>query len=113
MNTERITATANELVTRFGLGAHQAIDLYRTGGQRLAETVGQRWDDAFKQASPQLTPETRRNARHARQVFGSYYTKALALSADGAGITVDTVVGATLTALDRAASQARARSHAA
>jgi hypothetical protein len=64
----------------------------------------QRWKAALKQTAPKLTPETRKNAAHAQQVFSGYYAKGLALSADGAEVVVDTLVGAAIAAVERIAA---------
>jgi len=109
MDTNTFSATATGLVAKFGNTAHTAIGAYREGGERLAGTLEQRWKTALRQASPQLTAETRRNAARAQKAFSTYYAKGLAVSADGAEVVVDTLVGATVTAIERAAAFARAR----
>jgi hypothetical protein len=90
-----------DLIAGFGNGAHRVIGLYREGGERLAGAMEQRWKAALKQSAPQLTPETRKNAAHAQQVFNGYYTKGLAMSADGATVVIDTLVGAAIAAVER------------
>jgi hypothetical protein len=109
MNTNALSATATDLVAKFGNTAHQAIGAWREGGERLAGTLEQRWKTALKETSPKLTPETRRNAARAQQAFSAYYAKGLNLSADGAMVVVDTLVGATVTAIERAATFAQSR----
>ncbi len=101
------TARAANLIDAFGNTAHGAIDAYRDGGERLAQAAGAQWQQSFRKASPKLTPETRKNAAHARKVFGSYYARGLQLSASGAEVAVDTLVQAAGTALERAATLAR------
>jgi hypothetical protein len=108
MDTNHISATATDLVAKFGNTAHHVIGLYRDGGERLAGTLEQRWKAALKKTSPKLTPETRKNATRAQQAFSSYYAKGLALSADGAEVVIDTMVGATVTAIERTAAFAQA-----
>lgn len=102
MNTK--TVNPKDLIAGFGNGAHRAIGLYREGGERLIDAMDQRWKAAFKQSAPKLTPETRKNAQHAHQVFSGYYAKGLAMSADGAQVVVDTVVGAAIAAVERVAA---------
>jgi hypothetical protein len=106
MNTNTFSTTATELVARFGNTAHGVIGAYRDGGERLAGTLEQRWKAALKETSPKLTPETRRNAARAQHAFSAYYAKGLNLSADGAVVVVDTLVGATVAAIERAAALA-------
>jgi hypothetical protein len=112
MNTK--TVKPKDLIAGFGNGAHHVIGLYREGGERLADAMDQRWKAAFKQSAPKLTPETRKNAQHAHQVFSGYYTKGLAMSADGAQVVVDTLVGAAIAAVERmtALNAATARKNA-
>ena len=104
MNTKTFKTTATGAIASFGTNAHHAIGLYREAGERFAGVVDQRWKAAWKESSPKLSAETRKNAMHAKQVFGGYYAKGLALSADSAEVAVDTVVGAAIAAVDRATS---------
>jgi hypothetical protein len=103
-NTNHFSTAATRYIGAFGNAAHQAIGFYREGGERLADTLEQRWNEALKQSSPKLTAETRKNAARAQQAFSALYVKGLALSADGAEVVVDTVVGAAVAAVERAAA---------
>ena len=107
MKTNNFSATATDLLANFGNAAHNAIGVYREGGERLADTLEQRWKKALKETSPKLTPETRKNAAHAQQVLSGYYAKGLALSADGAEVVIDTLVGAAVVAVERATAFAQ------
>ncbi|MDB5874376.1 MAG: hypothetical protein JWQ07_3818 [Ramlibacter sp.] len=109
MTTKAFSATATDLVANFGNTAHRAIGLYREGGERFANTLEQRWKTALKETSPKLTAETRKNAARAQQKFSTYYARSLAVTADGAEVVVDTLVGATVAAIERAAAFAQAR----
>lgn len=103
MDTNAFSAAATDMVAKFGNSAHEAIVAYREGGERLAGMLEQRWKRALKQSGPKLTAETRRNAVRAQQAFSAYYAKGLNLSADGAVVVVDTLVGATVATIGRAA----------
>lgn len=105
MNTAKIATTAKTAVAKFGNTAHTAVGLYRERGERLREAMDQRWTAAFKQSAPKLSAETRKNARHAHHVFQGYYARGLALSADGAEVVIDTVVGASIAVIERTAAQ--------
>jgi hypothetical protein len=109
MNTQPFSKTAATAIETFGTTAHTAIDAYREGSERLGQFAGQRWNHAFRKASPQLSAETRKNATHARKVFAGYYSRGVQLSASGAEVAVDTVVQAAATAVERAAAYAAAR----
>ena len=104
MNTHTFKSNATGVIASFGTTAHHAIGIYREAGERFAGVVDHRWKAALKESSPQLSAETRKNAAHAKHVFGGYYAKGLALSANGAEIAVDTLVGAAITAVERAAA---------
>jgi len=111
--TKTFSANATDLIANFGNAAHHAIGLYREGGERLADTLEQRWKTALKETAPKLTPETRKNAARAQQAFSGYYARGLALSADGAEVVIDTLVGAAVAAIERAAAfQARTQNAA-
>ena len=109
MNTTTFSSTASQIVEAFGTTAHSAIDAYHAGGQRLGELAASRWDQAYKQASPRLSAETRRNAANAREVFSRYYRQGLQLSTGGAATVVDTLVQAAGTAIERAEALRQAR----
>ena len=108
MNTN-FSTVATQLIDGFDQAAHQAIGLYRDGGERIATAAKQRWDAALKESSPQLSAETRKNAVHAQKVIGGYYTKGIDLAASGAEVAVDTLVQAARTAVQRAASWQQGR----
>src|SRR5215208_8498707 len=107
MDTSTFSTAATNALANFGNSAHHLIGVYREGGERLATTLEQRWKAALKEASPQLTAETRRNAARAQQAFGAYYAKGLAMSADGAEVVVDTLVGVAAAGVERAAAFAQ------
>jgi hypothetical protein len=104
MNAPHFSKTATQFVEAFGTTAHSAIDACREGGERLGDLAADRWDRSFKEASPRLKPETRRNALHAREVFARYYQRGLEASTSGAATVVDTLVQAAGGAIERAAA---------
>lgn len=109
MMNKDFSSVATQLIDGFDTTAHHMIDLYRDGGERIGAVARQRWDTAFKESSPQLSAETRRNASHARQVFGGYYTRGIQMAASSAEVAVDTVVQAARTAVQRAAAWQQSR----
>jgi len=104
MDKQEFTQATTAALGRFGNFAHRAIGMYREGSERLAVIAAERWDAAFEQAKPQLDAETRRNAKHAKDVVGRYYSRAVALAADGATACIDTIVGASIAGIERAAA---------
>ena len=109
MNDSRITATAAQFVDAFGANAHGAIEACIAGGERLGDFAAAHWDRAFEQARPRLSPETRRNAAHARKVFARYWRQGLQRSGEGAGRAVDALVHAASGAIERADALRAAR----
>jgi len=109
MKTEQFSTVAEQLIDGFDTGAHQVIGAYREGGERLAQAAKARWDAALRQSGPKLSPETRKNALHARKVIGGYYSRGVQLSAVGAEVAVDTVVQAARVAVQRAAHWQQSR----
>jgi hypothetical protein len=100
MQATAFRTTARQWISGFDSGAHRAIAGWRTGGERLGQAARTRWDRAFAESSPQLSPETRRNASHFRDVVAGYYTRGIDLSATGAERAVSTLVEAAQTAVD-------------
>lgn len=109
MNTNPLSTVATQLIDGFDTTARHMIDLYRDGGERIGAAAKQRWDAAFKESSPKLSAETRRNATHAQQVFGGYYTRGIEMAASSAEVAVDTMVQAARTAVQRAAAWQQSR----
>lgn len=109
MTKQQFTGAATAALGQFGEAAHRAIALYREGGERIAQAAHERWEAAFAQAKPQLDAETRKNAKHAKDVFGRYWARALELSTDGATVAVDMVVGAAITGVERVAGHTQAK----
>ncbi len=107
--TTTFTTAASQLVDAFGTTAHGAIDAARAGGERLGSFAAHRWDRAFREASPQLSAETRRNAANARKVFARYWRQGLDLSTTGAGRAVDTFVQVAGSAIERAEAWQQSR----
>ncbi|MBE7939003.1 MULTISPECIES: hypothetical protein [Ramlibacter] len=104
MTEQPLSQTATEAVASLGRTAHELIDLYREGGESIAQTLGAQWDSAFAAASPQLSAESRRNAQRTRALAGQLYAQGLALSSGGAQLLVDTLVGATIAGIHFAAA---------
>ena len=65
MTTNEFSKAATGVIATVGSTAHQIIDAYRAGGERINEAFTQRWNAALKESAPQLKPETRKNAAHA------------------------------------------------
>jgi len=110
--TSSLTATAVQLLDAFGSTAHTAIAACRTGGERLGDFAARRWDRAFREASPQLSAETRRNAANARKVAARYWRQGLERSTGAAEAAVDTFVDAAAGAIRRAEAWQRTRAGA-
>lgn len=99
MDSQRFRTTAGQWITGFDLGAHRAIDGWRSGGERLGQAARARWDRAYAESKPQLSAETRRNATHFRDVVSRYYGQGLEGSAQAAERAVASVVQAVQSAL--------------
>jgi hypothetical protein len=109
MDTNTFSAAATNAIASVGDMAHDLIGAYRKRGELFAMSLERRWKAAFKEAAPQLTAETRKNAARAQRAFSTSYAKGLAVSADGAEVVVDTLVGAALAAVQRAAAFQQAK----
>lgn len=109
MTKQQFTEATTTALGRFGSAAHKAIEIWRDGGERVATIAGERWDTAFEQSRSQLDAQTRRNAQNFRKVVSRWWSRGLALSADGATIAIDTFVGAAITGVERAAGHTQAK----
>ena len=109
MNPTLIAQATTRAIDTFGSTAHQVINAYRDAGARLHTLAEDRWDAAFKESAPKLSAETRKNAAHLQKVCSGYYARGIALTADGAKVVVDTLVGAALATTERAAAFAAQR----
>lgn len=109
MDTATFSTAATNAIALAGNTAHDLIGAYRGRGELVAAALERRWKAALKESAPQLTPETRKNAARAQRAFSASYAKGLALTADGAEVVVDTLVGAAAAAVQRAAAFRQAR----
>jgi hypothetical protein len=100
MDKNAFRSTAQHWISGFDTGAHRAIAGWRAGGDRLGHAARARWDRAFAESSPRLSPETRRNASHFRDVVAGCYSRGLDLSANGAERAVASLVQAARVAVD-------------
>src|SRR6478609_11255212 len=100
MNTAAFSVNATHAVAKFGNAANHFIVLYRDGGERVARKFDARWNAALKEAAPKLTPETRKNATRLQKKVSAFYARNLAVTTGGAQVVVDTLVGATVTAIE-------------
>ncbi|HEY0824237.1 MAG TPA: hypothetical protein VGD76_10655 [Ramlibacter sp.] len=100
MQATTFHATARQWISGFDSGAQRAIAGWRAGGDRLGQAARARWDRAFAESSPQLSPETRRNASHFRDVVARRYARGVELSATGAERAVTALVQAAQAAVD-------------
>lgn len=108
MKTAQFSTAAASAIEAFDSTARTLIDSYRDGGDRLGDALAQRWNAALKEAAPQLKPEVRKNAAHAKKVVGGYYARGIELSASGAEVAVSTLVQVATAAVERAAALAEA-----
>ncbi|MGE4241127.1 hypothetical protein [Ramlibacter sp.] len=109
MYARQFSTVAEQAIDGFDSTARTAIGAWREGGERFGAFARERWDAALQQSSGHLAAETKRNANHARDVFGDLYTRGVALTAGGAEAAVDTVVNAARGALERAAAWRQSR----
>ena len=110
MTATQFTTAAQSAIEAFDSTARTLIGSYLDGGERLGDTLAQRWNAALKESAPRLRPEVRKNAAHAQKVVGGYYAKGLKLSASGAEVAVGTLVQVATVAVERAAAFAQAAS---
>ena len=99
MQDTQFASTARQIVAGFDTQAHRAIAGWRTGSERLGQAARERWDRAFAESKAQLSPDTRRNASHFRDVVARNYALGVELSATGAERAVGTLVAAAQSAL--------------
>ena len=109
MTKQEFTTATTTALGQFGNAAHQAIEFWREGAERIATLANERWDLAFEEAKSQLDVETRKNAKHFQDVVGGYWSRAVTMSSDGATIAVDTLVGAAIAGVERVADYAHAK----
>lgn len=92
MSATNLSTVTTILIESYGNTAKNVISAYRVGGERMVGFLEQRWDQAFKASSAQLTKEVKQNAQAAQQAFGGYYTKGLNFTTDGATQVVNQIV---------------------
>ncbi|WP_298923304.1 hypothetical protein [uncultured Ramlibacter sp.] len=109
MQASEFSSAAASTIEALSSAAHGAIGVCRSGGERLGELADAGWQRSFEQASPRLSPETRRNAANAHQVLSNLYRQGVQASSTGADAAVDVLARVAATAVQRAASFAASR----
>jgi hypothetical protein len=84
MSAQQLSTVAYDVIVSSGNTAKNVITAYRAGGERVADLLEQRWDKAFAQSRAQLSAETAKNAKAAKQLVGGYYARGLTVSTDSA-----------------------------
>lgn len=107
MSKQSLSTVATDLIETYGNTARNVIQAYRAGSDRMVGFLEQRWEHALEQSAPQLSAETQRNARNAQQVFGSYYTRGVDFTSNGA----ETVVTGFVRLAGQGVQQAAANAH--
>ncbi len=84
MSAQQLSTVAYDVIVSSGNTAKNVITAYRAGGARVADVLEQRWDKAFAQSRAQLSAETAKNAKAAKQLVGDYYARGLTITTDSA-----------------------------
>ncbi len=92
MSSPALSNATHEVIAAYGNTAKNLINAYRASGERALGFVDQQWERAFAAAAPKLPAEVQSNARHARDVATSYYSRGLVWSSDGATDVVGQLV---------------------
>lgn len=101
-----LSSATHDLIASYGNTAKHVVNAYRTGGERMVGFFEQRWELAMEKSSPQLTAEVRHNATAAQQAFGSYCTRGLTFTTDGADALIEKLVNLTMGGVQQVATQA-------
>lgn len=104
--TPDFSAVTTELITAYGLTVKNLVQVYRIGGEYMANFLEERWSGALGLSQHKLSAEARRNAKLAHDVAGSFYHRSLDLSSAGAEAVVDKVVELAHQGVQQAAANA-------
>lgn len=106
MTAKNLSTVATELIATSGKTAHNVINAYRAGGERMVSLLEQGWNKALRQSRSELSAETARNASAAQLAFSVFYSKGLELSSEGAQHLVQQLVKVAEAGVERASANA-------
>jgi murein L,D-transpeptidase YcbB/YkuD len=106
MTAKNLCTVTTDLIESYGNTAKNVITAYRSGGERVAGLLEQRWDSALQKSRAKLSAETAKNASAAQKAFSGYYAQGLTVAADGATGVVNQMVKLAEAGVERAAANA-------
>lgn len=111
MNQRTLSAATTDLLETYGKTAHNMIEVYRVGGERVAGFVDQRWSMALDSVGTRLAADVRSNALSAQRKVSSLYTRGVRFSTGGADAVVHKAVAIATQGVRQAAASAEQLEH--
>ncbi len=104
MTAPKLSTVATRLVQTYGNTAHNVVNAYRAGGERMGQLLEQRYTRALLATGDKLSPEVRENALVTQKIISAYYVKGIELASQGAGALIDNVIKYTGMGLEQVAA---------
>ncbi len=92
MHASKMSTVTTELIESYGNTAKNVIHAYRTGNERVARFVEQRWESAIQQTASRLRADVHKNALRAQKTISGIYVTGVVRTSEGADLVVDKVV---------------------
>jgi hypothetical protein len=111
MTQRTLSAATTDLLETYGKTAHNVIEAYRVGGERVAGFVDQRWSMALDGVGARLATDVRLNALSAQRKVTSLYTRGVRFSTGSADAVVHKAVSLATQGVRQAAAGAEQIEH--
>ena len=92
MRSSNLSTVTTELIESSGNTAKNVIHAYRTGNERVARFVDQRWESAIQRTASRLRADVRKNALSAQKTINGIYVKGIVSTSEGADLVVNKFV---------------------
>ena len=92
MRASNLSTVTTELIESYGNTAKNVIHAYRTGNERVARFVDQRWESAIQKTASRLRADVRKNALTAQKTISGIYVKGVVSTSEGADLFVNKFV---------------------
>ena len=92
MRSSNLSTVTTEFIESSGNTAKNVIHAYRTGNERVARFVDQRWESAIQRTASRLRADVRKNALSAQKTINGIYVKGIVSTSEGADLVVNKFV---------------------
>lgn len=106
MSAKKLSTLTHNVITSYGLTAHNVVNAYRQGNARAVGFIDQTWASAVQKAAPRLNAQALQKAVSAQQTLSAYYVRGVTMGTQSADSVVDRMVDLASRGVDQVAANA-------